>query len=214
MLRYHPFLGFLWFVPTFLVCELIAAGAMWLIYASRQSDTDDDGPDDLNRLRGRVKHEGGQVKLEPLESSDEAESTVSGLSEREGAGFRRGMTAVEGTETEEEEEEEGFSESASQAGEYGAEEEAALAVKPEEGDDARTIGGVSSVVSGWMSSKHCADLCWSCTVRHDPRYRRELWPIAGLDLGDRHLTRDAPFAPEWGHGRHGRLMMRGVALGL
>ena len=143
VLRYHPFLAFLWFVPTFLVLELIAAGAVWLVYASRQSDLAEDG-EDLDRLRGRIgiKAEPRVVKLEPLESSDEAESTVSGLSER-GMG-RRGMTAVEGTETEEEEEGE-FSESASQVGEYAAEEEeeTALAVKGEDDDDTATIGGVS-----------------------------------------------------------------------
>ncbi len=139
-------LAFLWFVPTFLVLELIAAGAVWLVYATRQSDpTEDQAKDELDRLRGRVpiKAEVGQVKLEPLESSDEADSTISPRSDTDWD--RRGMTAVEGTETEEEEEGE-LSESASQVGEYAAEdeaEEAALAVKGEDDDDAATIGGVS-----------------------------------------------------------------------
>jgi len=142
VLRYHPFLGFVWFVPSFLVFELIAAGVMWLVYASRQPDPSDDGHD-LDRIRRRVKQEPGLVKLEPLESSDEADSTISASSDRDVG--RRGMTAVESTETEEEEDD-GFIESASQVGKYTQEQESALAVKPEEGDDAHTIGGVSTLV--------------------------------------------------------------------
>lgn len=187
VLRHHPFLAFLVFVPSFLLLELLAAGIMWAVYAHRLSTQPqlEPGPD-----RRKLKADSPVVKLEPLEDSSEAESTLSADSNR---GERRGMTAVEGSETEDDE----FSESAS-AGEWEQErdEQVGAAVK-EEFDDAATIGGVSAVPliaetqTYWLTPSAPRSL-----VRDDKGDGLELWPLARVDVGYRHVAWHAPLAPE------------------
>lgn len=146
------------FVPTFLVFELLAAAAAWAYYASQPVKERDafESPADRERVREKVKAEfvPGEVKLEPLESSDEADSTTTETAEEDTLGaigrLARGvgMTGVEGSETGEEED--GLSDSASVSGRWAAEEDdgeevVGGAVK-DEFDDGATIGGVSALL--------------------------------------------------------------------